>query len=120
MAPHFRVPLNLPHACTISARIIHYLGESGPGREQALRLLGLLRPFQLSGENPPVAEADRVVTEAAALGRRLVEEIESAKAGHDRLGQAVRNLFECLELGEEGAQISLRAGEDPKSALRPI
>jgi hypothetical protein len=37
----------------------------------------------------------------------------------DRLGQAVRNLFECLELGEEGAEISLRAGENPDSALRP-
>ena len=28
--------------------------------------------------------------------------------------------FECLELGEEGAEISLRAGEDPNSIQRPV
>lgn len=120
MAPHFRIPLNLPHACTLAARLLHYLGESVTGREPALRLLALLRPFHLSGENPPTGDADRVVTEAARLGREFVAEIEKAKAGHDRLGQAVRNLFECLELGEEGAEISLRAGEDPRSVLRPV
>ena len=48
-----------------------------------------------------------------------MDEIEKAGAGADRLGQQVRNLFECLELGEEGAAISLRAGENPRSLLRP-
>ena len=57
--------------------------------------------------------------QAAVLGRKLVDQIEREKAGHDRLGQCVRNLFECLELGQEGAVISLRAGEDPKSFQRP-
>ena len=47
-------------------------------------------------------------------------EIERLKLGSDRLGQHVRNLFECLELGEEGAQISLRAGENPNSVQRPL
>jgi hypothetical protein len=40
--------------------------------------------------------------------------------GHDRLGQCVRNFFECLELGREGAAISLRAGENPRSMQRPM
>ena len=47
------------------------------------------------------------------------DDIEKNKLGGDRLGQAVRNLFECLALGEEGAAISLRAGENPRSTLRP-
>ena len=56
---------------------------------------------------------------AAASGRKLVEEIERMGIGEDRLGQAVRNLFECLGFAEEGAAISLRAGEDPNSLMRP-
>ena len=43
----------------------------------------------------------------------------SAHVTSDRLGQLVRNYFECLELGAEGAEISLRAGEDPRSLQRP-
>ena len=53
------------------------------------------------------------------LGRLLVDHIERDQLGHDRLGQGIRNLFECLELGREGAVISLRAGEDPRSFQRP-
>lgn len=34
------------------------------------------------------------------------------------LQRVIRNLFECLSLGEEGMRISLRAGEDPNSAMR--
>jgi hypothetical protein len=117
---HFQIPLNLPHAGTISARLDHFTPEGSKANEIARKIAALLVPFRFAGENPPTAEADRVVTEAAKLGRELVDEIEREKCGHDRLGQAVRNLFECLELGEEGARISLRAGEDPKSALRPI
>jgi hypothetical protein len=70
-------------------------------------------------ENPPQDECRTAATEAARLGRALVDAVESGQFGDDRLGQAVRNLFECLELGEEGARISLRAGENPDSALRP-
>jgi hypothetical protein len=57
--------------------------------------------------------------EAAQLGRRLVECIEADEVGSDRVGQCVRNLFECLALGQEGAALSLRAGEDPNSLQRP-
>lgn len=53
------------------------------------------------------------------MGRVLVSEIAAAGVGGDRIGQCVRNLFECLERGEEGARLSLLAGEDPCSLLRP-
>ncbi len=118
----FRIPLNVPHAATLATRIQFHLGKKddlAPARELAGQLARLIAPYRESGENPGPGEADRVVTEAARLARAIVDEIERAKSGHDRLGQAVRNLFECLELGEEGAAISLRAGENPKSALRP-
>ena len=86
----------------------------------ASKLDALLAPYVDHDDNPPAPIAARVRNEAASLGRKLVDEIERAKAGHDRLGQCVRNLFECLELGREGAAISLRAGEDPKSFQRPF
>ncbi len=120
--PHFRVPLNLPHACTLASRIIYHLSPrvSDPAViETAEKMFALLAPFRQSGENPPGEEGKRVAAEAAALARSLVDDIDRLRAGHDRLGQAVRNFFECLELGEEGAIISLRAGENPKSILRP-
>ena len=121
--PHFRIPLNLPHAATIAARIHFHLSE-GPDAPKALelagRLVALLAPYRMEDENPATDVADRVVTEGAAFARSIVTEIEQLKIGHDRLGQAVRNLFECFELGEEGATISLRAGENPNSALRPL
>jgi hypothetical protein len=118
--------LNLPHASRIASRIEHFVRHAIPvrGPEHAPllamtdRLQALLGPIAAAGENPPPQEAAPVVQEAAELGRRIVDMIESLKLGHDRLGQAVRNLFECLELGEEGARISLRAGERPDSALR--
>lgn len=119
---HFDLPLNLPHAGRVAARIHHYVFEEdklAEGRMLAERLLALLRPYQESDENPASEEAARVVAEASGLGRTIVNVIERSGAGHDRLGQAIRNLFECLELGAEGAQISLRAGENPGSALRP-
>jgi hypothetical protein len=83
-------------------------------------LVALLTPFFELGENPPRPAASQARDQAAALGRTLVDQIEEGRLGHDRLGQNIRNLFECLELGREGASISLRAGEDPKSFQRPI
>jgi hypothetical protein len=69
--------------------------------------------------DPPPFEASLVCTRAAAAARTLVEEMERLGTGEDRLGQLVRNLFECLGLAREGAEISLRAGENPVSLLRP-
>jgi hypothetical protein len=85
----------------------------------AAKLDALLAPYADQDDNPPEPIAGRVRNEAATLGRKLVDEIQNAQAGHDRLGQCVRNLFECLELGREGATISLRAGEHPNSFQRP-
>lgn len=128
MAAYFKIPLNLPHAGTISERIARNLNdrvdwtaeENVRLRETVRRLQEVLLPSRMQGENPPGAEAEKVRGEAAKLGRELVVEVEKLVLGADRLGQCVRNLFECLELGEEGAEISLRAGENPKSAQRPV
>ena len=126
--PFFHVALNLPHAGRVARRILVLVPDlpRRPGvsleavHAAAQKLEALLAPFPGQDDNPPAVMAARVQREAAALGRALVEEIERAGAGHDRLGQCVRNLFECLELGREGADISLRAGEDPRSFQRPF
>lgn len=123
---YFHIPLNLPHAGTV-ARRIHtllpsHLPPNGPGMQAmalADQLLALLAPFEASGENPIPRVAEKIRQEAARLARLLVDEIELLEAGEDRLGQCVRNLFECLEMGLEGASISLRAGENPRSLQRP-
>ena len=116
-APHFRIPLNLPHAATIAVRIRVQLRGAADVRSQSL--VELLAPLRDLDGNPAAPESERIVALAAGLARDVVAEVERTKAGHDRLGQAVRNLFECLGLGEEGAEISLRAGENPDSLLRP-
>jgi hypothetical protein len=126
--PFFQVALNLPHAGRVARRIAHLIPARGaePGAEAAAarriasELLELLDPSLELDENPPGDLAAEVRDRAAALGRRLVDHIERSGLGHDRLGQCVRNLFECLELGREGAEISLRAGENPKSMQRPV
>ena len=121
--PHFHVPLNLPHAGRVARRLLsllHREGRAGTAAgETAAALVELLDPCYEEDDNPPAPEAARLRDAAAGLGRRLVEQIELDALGHDRLGQGVRNLFECLELGREGALLSLRAGEDPRSMQRP-
>jgi hypothetical protein len=125
--PFFNVLLNLPHAGRVARRIARLLPASGqPGSHEAaaikltVELVELLEPSLDLDENPPRNEAMRLRDKAAGLGRSLVGQIESGGFGHDRLGQCIRNLFECLELGREGADISFRAGEDPRSLQRPF
>lgn len=122
-APFFDVPLNLPHAGRVARRLVTFLHRDGhqatAAAATAVALVELLDPYYESEENPPALRAPAIRAEAAELGRRFVEQVELDALGHDRLGQAVRNLFECLELGREGAAISLRAGEDPASMQRP-
>ncbi|BBM85928.1 hypothetical protein [Candidatus Uabimicrobium amorphum] len=127
MVAHFHIPLNLPHAGTIAQRIQTLVSRETKDNEQLQemqkisdKLMLLLLPYKRYGENPPPQQAQKVREEAAQLARNLVDEIECSDCGADRLGQCIRNLFECLELGEEGAIISLRAGENPDSAQRPI
>ena len=121
-AAHFNLPLNLPHAATIAGRIVYHLrnvcADPDPlGR--ATRLVVLLEPWRDLEENGPAEAAEKARQEAASLGRALVDDIEKGRYGGDRLGQALRNLFECLAMGAEGAALSLRAGENPNSTLRP-
>ncbi|MBI1289916.1 hypothetical protein GC173_01555 [bacterium] len=128
--PYFKIPLDLPHAGTIARRIVDYLDriQSPAGSEDqfelllavAGRLTQILDPYRLDGENPAdPQEAARVVKEASRIAKGMVGSIERLKIGSDRLGQHVRNLFECLEMGREGAELGLKAGEDPKSPQRP-
>jgi len=128
---HFQIPINLPHAARIaerletraeallSARGLLGTEEAEALHERAEELRLILGKYEGQGD-PPDDEAAQVADEAAVAGRALVEEVESTGIGEDRLGQMVRNLFECLGMGKEGAEISLRAGENPKSLLRPF
>jgi hypothetical protein len=125
--PYFKVALNLPHAGRIARRIAALLslepGKERVAAEAALRTVAeiqeLLEPVIELDENPPLPFGIELRGQAGRPGRRLVAQIESGGLGHDRLGQCVRNFFECLELGREGADISLRAGESPRSLQRP-
>lgn len=125
--PFFDVALNLPHAARVARRMLPHLPQGPSGmaydalaaRKTVEQMVVLLDACFDNDENPPGAEGYALRDRAADLGRKLVEHIERGKFGGDRLGQCVRNFFECLELGREGAAISLRAGEDPKSMQRP-
>jgi len=119
---YFKIPLNLPHAATITHRMMYHLRIAGASLEvleRAGTLIELLIPWRDQEDNGPAEPGEKARQEAASLWRLVVDDIEKGKLGGDRLGQAVRNLFECLALGEEGASISLRAGENPGSTLRP-
>lgn len=116
--------VNLPHAHTIVGRLVHYLHnreEPTPvERTGVLELLAaldeVLRPYPA---DPPLEIAVPVAGSAAEHARRLVGECVRAGYRGDRLGQCIRNLFECLGLAEEGAALSLKCGERPDSPLRP-
>ena len=125
---HYDIPLDLPHAGRIATRIVRLLErhceEHGIDAAEVLdvaeRLDVKLSNYVLEDENPPAAESSAAVETAAGLGRQLVASLEQAGIRGDRLGQYVRNLFECLALGKEGAELSLRAGENPSSLQRPV
>lgn len=116
--------INLPHAHTIVGRLVRCLAleqQPCPFAETALpdllaQLDRLLRPYP---EDPPEPVALQLADEVAAVARQLVGEILVVGYRGDRLGQCVRNLFECLGLAAEGAELSLRCGERPDSLLRP-
>ncbi len=115
--------INLTHGYTVLGRIARWMDqELSPPVEQT-SVPRILRDLdRLLGQypyDPPTTEARQAAEQATALVRQLVEEI--AKAGYqgDRLGQCVRNLFECLGQPGEGAGLSLLCGERPDSPLRP-
>ena len=118
--------LNLPHARTVLQRVGRSLealgafGEVGNGHAALLAAAfdaveQRLRSFD---EDPPAEEALRGADEVAALAQALVAAILATPIRGDRLGQHVRNLFECLGLAQEGAEQSLLCGERPDSPLR--
>lgn len=126
--PHFDIPLDLPHAGRIAQRIQNLLErhfedqelDAPEVTEAAERVATILFHYTDGEDNPPEPEATRIRDEAAAAGRALVTILEEGHVAGDRLGQLVRNLFECLELGEEGAGLSLRVGEKADSLQRPV
>jgi len=120
------VQINLPHARTIVQRVGRTLealggfGEAGNGGALGLHtafeeLEGALRPFD---EDPPADVALKSADDVAVKARALVAAILETHCRSDRLGQHVRNLFECLGLHEEGAERSIRCGERPDSPMR--
>ena len=122
----YNVPVNLPHAATLTNRIEMRLAAlqvfDNPAAEPLSKLIDDLQETigkYEGAEDPSDQESQEVVEKAAGIARTMVNEIEQLNAGEDRLGQLIRNLFECLGLGKEGAEISLRAGENPNSLLRP-
>jgi hypothetical protein len=125
---HLDLPLDLPHAGRIADRILNllerHLEEHAIDAEEVVgkaeELSELLFRYSASDDNPEGPEAEAARQAAAVLGRELVNSLEAASIKGDRLGQYVRNLFECLAMGEEGAAISLRAGENPDSLQRPV
>jgi hypothetical protein len=121
------VRINLPHARTVLQRVGRSLAAlgafEGDGRNgDAGRLSdafdaveGRLRGFD---DDPPAGEALRAADAVAAEARGLVAAILETTARGERLGQHVRNLFECLGLAEEGSELALRCGEREDSPLR--
>lgn len=123
---HRYVHINLPHSRTIAQRIGRTLealgafGEAGNGCALGLHaafdeLEGVLRAYD---EDPPPDQALTGADDVAVKARALVAAILETPCRSDRLGQHVRNLFECLGLGEEGAEVSLKCGERPDSPMR--
>lgn len=120
----FKVPLNLPHAATVAQRIVQRIdqraseSDASDARLVASELADFLSQYRVLGDPNP-AEAMIVQADALDQARNLVGLIQVEDIGGDRLGQAIRNLFECLGAGEEGADRGLEAGEDPNSLQRP-
>jgi hypothetical protein len=119
--------INLPHARTIVFRIGRSLtalgafghdGNGGGASPLHAAYDALERALEAFDEDPPQAEAIASADDVAELARVLVGAIVETPCRGDRLGQFVRNLFECLGLGEEGATLSLSCGERPDSPLR--
>jgi len=116
--------INLPHARTVAERvdrqleILRVLDGEGSKRLNAA-VIGLRNRLE-----PWVEDADPETAAASAdpivdVARELVQAIiDDERARGDRLGQCVRNLFECLGLPSEGRRVSLACGENPDSIMR--
>ena len=119
------VHINLPHSRTVLARIgrmLDFLGAFGPeapgGRPLHAAFQALERAAEPYDEDPALAPAVEAADGLAERARTLVAALLETPVRSDRLGQHVRNLFECLGLPEEGAEQSLRCGEKTDSLMR--
>jgi hypothetical protein len=120
------VHINLPHARTVILRIgrtLEFLGafrEGGNGGALALHpaFEALEKEAAPYDEDPALQAAVAAADGLAVRARAVVAAILDTPLRSDRLGQHVRNLFECLGLAEEGAALALQCGERPDSPLR--
>jgi hypothetical protein len=119
------VHINLPHARTVLARIGRMLDFVGAMRDDApggpalrARLQDAERAAAPYDEDPALEAAIAAADALAVRARALVSAVLATEVRGDRLGQHVRNLFECLGLAEEGAALSLQCGERPDSLMR--
>lgn len=116
--------INLPHARTIAERIdrqleiLRVLDGEGSKRLNAavIAVRTRLEPWAEDADpEAAAAAADPIVD----LAREMVQAIvDDERARGDKLGQCVRNLFECLGLPNEGRRVSLACGENPDSLMR--
>lgn len=116
--------INLPHARTVAERIdrqleiLRVLDGEGSKRLNAAVIAVRHSLESWSEDADPetaAASADPIVELAREMVRAIVED---ERARGDRLGQCVRNLFECLGLPNEGRRVSLACGENPDSLMR--
>lgn len=116
--------INLPHARTVAERIDRQLeilrvldGEGSKRLNRAvIAVRASLEPWSEDADpETAAASADPIVELAREMVRAIVED---ERARGDKLGQCVRNLFECLGLPNEGRRVSLACGENPDSLMR--
>lgn len=116
--------INLPHARTIAERIerqleiLRVLDGEGSKRlnAAAVAVRTNLEPWiEDASPETAAASADPIVDLARELVKAIVAD---ERARSDRLGQCIRNLFECLGLPNEGRRVSLACGENPDSPMR--
>jgi len=119
------VHVNLPHSRTVLARIgrmlefLHAFAEDAPGGPALhAAFQALEREAEPYDEDPALAAAIAAADALAERAHTLVEALLQTPVRSDRLGQHVRNLFECLGLPEEGARLALQCGERPDSLMR--
>jgi hypothetical protein len=116
--------INLPHARTVAERIERQLEilrviEGEEGRRLNRLIIELRHRLDPWLEDPAFEAAAAAADPLVELSRELVTAIvENERARSDRLGQCIRNLFECLGLPQEGRRLSLACGESPDSPMR--
>src|SRR5262245_39321891 len=105
--------MNLPHSRTVIHRIgrmLEFLGAFREGEDGGALVLhaafqALEKEAEPYDEDPAQGAAVAAADLLAVRARALVAAILETPLRSDRLGQHVRNLFECLGLAAEGAEL---------------